>query len=182
MARLLKGTALLLGGGLVALGAVWGWAAMAPPAALPADVIIVIPAGTSVTEAAELLDREGIIRSALGFRLRAAWQGVSHRLQAGEYLFAEAQAPAEVLERLVAGDVLGLDALEVLRFVVAVVGLQDRENHVPHVQDRAIDIAQQDQAPSRALDGHLSVASCESLHPEHRSVGVASHVSRHPSA
>ncbi len=106
MARLLKGTALLLGGGLVALGAVWGWAAMAPPAALPADVIIVIPAGTSVTEAADLLDREGIIRSALGFRLRAAWQGVSHRLQAGEYLFAEAQAPAEVLERLVAGDVL----------------------------------------------------------------------------
>jgi UPF0755 protein len=106
MARLLKWIGLLLGGGLLALGVAWGWAAMAPPAALPADVIIVIPAGASGTRAADLLAREGIIRSALGFRLRAAWRGVSQRLQAGEYLFTAAPAPADVLNRLVAGDVL----------------------------------------------------------------------------
>ena len=90
MARLLMGVALLLGGGFMVLGAVWGRTDMATPAAPPADIIIVIPAGTSVTEAADLLAREGVIRSTLGFRLRAAWQGVSHRLQAGDYRVAEA--------------------------------------------------------------------------------------------
>ncbi|TDI34723.1 MAG: endolytic transglycosylase MltG [Acidobacteria bacterium] len=131
MARLMKGTALIVGGGMMLLGSVWGWTAVAPPSPLPGDVILVIPAGASVTQVAGLLAREGVIRSALGFRLRAAWQGVSHRLQAGEYLFAEAAAPHEVLGRLVAGDVL-LHALTVpegltLRQTVALLAESDLE-------------------------------------------------------
>lgn len=106
MTRSLIGTALLLGGGLVLLATGWGWWSMTPPAALPAEVILIIPAGTPVSGAADILARAGVIRSARAFRLQAAWQRVSHRLQAGEYLFPAGTRPRRVLERLVSGDVL----------------------------------------------------------------------------
>jgi UPF0755 protein len=65
-----------------------------------------IPPGAGVGSAARILTDAGVLRSSLAFRALALATGSSRRLQAGEYRFQGSLTPREVLQRLVAGDVL----------------------------------------------------------------------------
>lgn len=68
-------------------------------------VTITLRPGTTLSGAASLLEREGIVTSALSFRLLARVRGAERSLHAGEYLFDRESTPGQVLERLVTGDV-----------------------------------------------------------------------------
>ncbi len=91
---------LLLGG----LGLRFGLFLLTP--ASPAQpVSLSIPSGSSMAKVAELLQEQSIISDELQFRLLARIQSKATRIQAGDYDFAHAARPEEVLDRLVSGDV-----------------------------------------------------------------------------
>ena len=99
------GVILLLVGGGVAAGLLWqglnepyrGW---------PADErLVVIPPGSGTGAIGRELVAQGVVRDALLFRAALWWTDGALRLQAGEYRFAEAATPVEVVGRLVRGDV-----------------------------------------------------------------------------
>jgi UPF0755 protein len=94
--------------GSVAAGAAW-W--MRAQLTTPyqgfegADVFVDVPSGTSVAGIAERLVAAGVVHDTLTFRLAARFSGTDRRLQAGEYRFAGASTPFDVLRRLQSGDV-----------------------------------------------------------------------------
>ena len=61
--------------------------------------------GTSLRTFANRLEKAGIISSARLFTLGARLQGADSRVQAGAYLFTDAMPPAEILRKMVAGEV-----------------------------------------------------------------------------
>jgi UPF0755 protein len=69
------------------------------------EVFIDVPTGASVSTIATRLADAGVVADALTFRVVARISGQDRHLQAGEYRFAEAATPAEVLDRLARGDV-----------------------------------------------------------------------------
>ncbi len=73
------------------------------PAQGTGPIIVHIPPGAGVRQAAAILAREGIIRDPDKFRYLVQWRGLSGRLQAGEFDFQPGMRPEAVLERLVAG-------------------------------------------------------------------------------
>ncbi len=76
-----------------------------PPTATPAPtpgatVLITIVEGESVQDIGEKLEDEGIISSALLFRVMVALEGYEEMLKAGDYEFDQGMATVEVIERL----------------------------------------------------------------------------------
>ena len=108
----------------------WVNAPLLPPAGSRFD----IKSGTSLIRIARQLEDKGIIRSALAFRLFARWRGQEGSIQAGSYAFERAATPAQVLARLVAGDVLltrvtipeGFSLQQIIERLVAL-GVADRQ-------------------------------------------------------
>jgi UPF0755 protein len=92
---------------LVAAVGLWGRQRIVTPykAFEGAEVFVDLPPGTSVSGIADRLAAAGVIPDAFTFRLAARWSGADRRLKAGEYRFASAATPREVIARLVAGDV-----------------------------------------------------------------------------
>ena len=89
---------LVVGGGL----AWWAYAPYLPPSGSRVE----IKSGASLSRIAHTLAEQDIIRSALAFRLLARLQDKDSAIQAGSYAFDKAATPAEILQRLVEGDVL----------------------------------------------------------------------------
>lgn len=59
--------------------------------------------GETAASIAERLEREGLIKSALAFRLRARTEGVDVRFEAGEYELSPSMRPSEIMVRLQQG-------------------------------------------------------------------------------
>jgi UPF0755 protein len=70
---------------------------------LAAERAIIIPPGSGLPEIAEILEREGVIRNPLMFRLAGYVSGAWTGLRAGEYLFKAGISPREALEVLTSG-------------------------------------------------------------------------------
>lgn len=100
---LLAGLLLLIG--LFAAGGLFIGHFLRTPVAPSTELQIRITPGTPLVQIARQLEQHGIVSSARAFILLARWQGQAGQVQAGEYLFAEAARPTEVLHRLVSGDV-----------------------------------------------------------------------------
>ena len=98
---------LVLLGVLVAAGAAfWVTRTVSQPfAGFTGEQFVEIPAGESTAGIGRRLVAAGVMRDELTFRLAVRWHGRGRSLKAGEYRFAEATTPAEVIERLVKGDV-----------------------------------------------------------------------------
>ncbi|MGE4579203.1 MAG: endolytic transglycosylase MltG [Desulfuromonadales bacterium] len=79
---------------------------MLRPVAPVAPQVIAVRPGSSFAQVALMLEEGGVVDSALRLRLLARWRGEAGRVKAGEYRFAKAASPGEVLKRLVAGDVI----------------------------------------------------------------------------
>ncbi len=94
-------TFLLIAGilGYAALGAVRQ--ELSTPGPLAEDRSVVIPKNTGFSEAAEILQREGVISSELWFRIASGMRG--GKLQAGEFLFNKGISMRQVVDTLVAG-------------------------------------------------------------------------------
>lgn len=103
--RLLLGTALALGGGLLLLGAAW-WALFVrvdhdvPPGK---SVQIEIRAGSSTAKIADALSSAGVIDNANMFRLYVRLEGVESQLKAGIYDLKSGMTYEHVSEVLVEG-------------------------------------------------------------------------------
>jgi len=70
------------------------------------SMVIEIPRGASTADIAALLQREGLIRNAILFRVYAYLKGLDSRLQSGEYQFSPAMTVKEILSYLARGKVV----------------------------------------------------------------------------
>lgn len=88
--------------GIVVLIVVFGWyrLSLQPVSNDTAKVAIAIEKGMSVHAISRLLEKEGIIRSALAFRLYTRFQAKQASLQAGQFYLQPSMSAAEVLEVL----------------------------------------------------------------------------------
>ncbi|PIZ29591.1 MAG: endolytic transglycosylase MltG [Alphaproteobacteria bacterium CG_4_10_14_0_8_um_filter_53_9] len=75
----------------------------AKPGPLAEDKTITIPAGTSVTGIASLLEKEGIIQNPTAFKLAAQLTGLAPTLKAGEYTFPAHISLRSTLNKLALG-------------------------------------------------------------------------------
>jgi UPF0755 protein len=88
----------LAGGGVAAWYAYRWWRTPSTPVA--AGTVVVIPPGASFRQVVDRLERVGVVRHALLFRILARYQNLDRQVRSGEYRFTEALTPAEVLEKL----------------------------------------------------------------------------------
>ncbi|MFO1463043.1 MAG: endolytic transglycosylase MltG [bacterium] len=63
-----------------------------------------IPHGASLRQSAQILEQNGIVRSAWSFRGLARWRGVQAKLKPGEYQFEPGMTSGEVLDKIVRGE------------------------------------------------------------------------------
>ena len=68
------------------------------------EVFVDLPAGSGVQTIADRLADAGVVPDALTFRIATRAAGADRRLQAGEYRFAEAATPEQVVARIARGD------------------------------------------------------------------------------
>lgn len=85
----------------------WGYGALSAPyrGFTGEEIFVEIPQGAGVSGIASRLAAAGVVPNGLIFRIAARLSGDERKLQAGEYRFAEAASPAEVVARLARGDV-----------------------------------------------------------------------------
>ena len=70
------------------------------------NVIITIPPGSSASIISGQLEAQGVVRSGEAFALLARVKGLASQLQAGSYDFSPHATLGEVLDKIVAGDVI----------------------------------------------------------------------------
>jgi UPF0755 protein len=69
------------------------------------EQLVEIPAGAGTRSIGQRLADAGVVPDAWTFRAALRWSGRGRDLQAGEYRFAAAASPLEIVERLARGDV-----------------------------------------------------------------------------
>lgn len=84
-------------------GVMWGYAEYARPGPLVTPTTIVIPRGAGVDEIADLLAREGVLKTPLVFRVSVRVTGADKALQAGEYSIPAAISTRELVVLLTTG-------------------------------------------------------------------------------
>ena len=75
------------------------------PGSIQTSIFTVAP-GEPVGGVATRLKRDGLLKSALAFRLLARWRDLERDLQVGEFELSPALAPGEILDRIVSGRVV----------------------------------------------------------------------------
>ena len=85
---------------IIAGNFVYGWTAAGP---LTREVSVLIKPGSSITSAAELLETEGVIKSADAFVNRAKIFGATSTIKAGEFIIPAGASNSEVLDILTGG-------------------------------------------------------------------------------
>jgi UPF0755 protein len=100
------GLGLGLAGALLLLAAGWflyGWYGPGP---LARETAFVVPEGTGLARVAAKLEKEGAIRSADAFRLRAKLLGSSSPIKTGEFLLPRGASPRQILAKLQSSEVV----------------------------------------------------------------------------
>ncbi len=93
---------------LVVSAALWFGLFLLRPVAPATPQPLLLPAGASFAKVAGILADGGVIASRGKFELLARMRGDATRIKAGTYAFQEPATPGQVLDRLVAGDVMRL--------------------------------------------------------------------------
>ena len=99
----------VLGGLVAAYGYLY---LIRPPDEFPLDELVTVPAGASVSEIANTLQQNGVIRSPFAFRMIVSALGRQKQLHAGDYIFKE---PEDVfaVARAIAVGAYGLEPFRV---------------------------------------------------------------------
>jgi UPF0755 protein len=77
-----------------------------PASPEPAELVVEVPVGMSVTALSELLHGKGLVRSAGKFRWLVRLKGSARQIKAGEYQLSTGLRPGELLNKLIRGEVL----------------------------------------------------------------------------
>jgi UPF0755 protein len=121
----------------------WAEGPVIPTEAHPPSKVVVIPDGSTFQYVAALLEREGLIKNRFVFVLIGKSQSADRKVQAGEYELNPGMTPAEILSKLLNGEVLlhpltipeGLTITQIAD-VVPQQGLTDRVEFLRLVKDR----------------------------------------------
>jgi UPF0755 protein len=121
----------------------WAEGPAIPTEAHPPSKVVVIPDGSTFQFVAALLEREGLIKSRSVFVLIGKYQSADRKVQAGEYELNPGMTPAEILSKLLNGEVLlhpltipeGLTITQIAD-VVSQQGLTDRVEFLRLAKDR----------------------------------------------
>ncbi len=124
------------------------------------EVFVELPAGIGVSGIGTRLAAAGVVPDGLTFRIAARLAGADRRLQAGEYRFADAATPADVVARVAAGDVFkrpvtfreGLTIVE-MSDIFEQSGLGTAEDFRAAAQDPTLRASAAPEA--RSLEGYL---------------------------
>jgi peptidoglycan lytic transglycosylase G len=138
----------------------WAEGPVIPPEAHPPSKVVVIPDGSTFQHVAELLDREQLIKSSFAFVLFGKFQSADRKVHAGEYELNPGMTPAEILSKLINGQVLlhsvtipeGLTITQVAD-VASQQGLTDREEFLRLAKDR--EFIQSLGIKAETLEGYL---------------------------
>jgi UPF0755 protein len=94
----------------VAAGAVGGWYVLNQfeepgPQAYEGETetIVSLPMGTGLNQAANILQKQGVVRSAIVFRLGVMYNGKTGALKAGEYGIPSGASPRQIMDLLIDG-------------------------------------------------------------------------------
>jgi len=127
---------LFLIAGMLLAGAAVGWFYLQTSAkhGPQQPVQVMIPKGASSMQIAQLLKQHDVIVSPLAFRLQLRLDGNGSRLRSGLYRFAQPATPAQVIARLLQGDVMhfkvtvpeGLRTDEVLHLLAEKTGTDEK--------------------------------------------------------
>ena len=121
----------------------WAEGPVIPAQEHPPSKVVVIPDGSTFQHVASLLEREGLIKSRSVFVLLGKSQSVDRKVHAGEYELNPGMTPAEILSKLLNGQVLlhpltipeGLTIAQIAD-VVSQQGLTDRAEFLRLAKDR----------------------------------------------
>ncbi len=121
----------------------WAEGPVIPTEAHPPSKVVVIPDGSTFQYVAALLEREGLIKNRSVFVLIGKSQSADRKVQAGEYELNPGMTPAEILSKLLNGEVLlhpltipeGLTITQIAD-VVPQQGLTDRVEFLRLAKDR----------------------------------------------
>jgi UPF0755 protein len=67
--------------------------------------IVDIPKGAGFLQIVDILDREGMVKNKFLFSVLALSQGIAGSIKAGEYELATSMTPAQIIDKLVSGDI-----------------------------------------------------------------------------
>jgi UPF0755 protein len=174
----MKRLLILFGGVVIAAGALAAWTydrVTTPYRGFgEAERFVDVPPGTGVAGIAARLADAGVIPDPVTFRVAARLTGADRRLQAGEYRFADAASPLDVMRRIARGDVYtrsvtfreGLTITE-MADVFAQSGLGTADDFVRAASDGSL-VADLD-PDARTLEGYLF----PDTYPLARNVGAA---------
>lgn len=122
----------------------WAEEPAVPALQHPPSKVVFIPDGSTFHQVAALLEREQLIRSRSAFVLLGRTQSADRKIRAGEYELNAGMPPAEILSKLLSGQVVlhpvtipeGLTMTQIAE-VIAQHGLADRDELMRLVRDRA---------------------------------------------
>ncbi|SHE29426.1 UPF0755 protein [Tissierella praeacuta DSM 18095] len=69
----------------------------------PSDIKVIIPESSSTTKIAEILYKEGLIRSPLIFKYQVRSKGVGNKLKAGEYILSNGMTLDNIIDSVIKG-------------------------------------------------------------------------------
>ena len=129
------------------------------PGSVQTSVFTVSP-GEPVGRIATRLKRDGLLKSALAFRLLARWRGLESKLKIGEFELSPSLTPDELLDRIVAGRVVAYEvvipegfSLVQIADRLAEAGVVDREDFL--AVSRAPETAEALGVEGGSLEGYL---------------------------
>ncbi|MEO5956703.1 MAG: endolytic transglycosylase MltG [Nitrospiraceae bacterium] len=122
----------------------WAEGPLIPAQQRPPSKIIVIPDGSTFQFVASLLERERLIKSHSAFVFLGKSQSVDRKVHAGEYELNPAMTPAEILSKLLSGQVVlhpftipeGLTLTQIAD-LISQQGVTDRAEFIRLAKDRA---------------------------------------------
>lgn len=76
------------------------------PVTPPGIQRVKVAPGSALPQIAQQLEQAGVVGDARRFARQASWREAAQKIKAGEYEFTRAATPGEILDRLVAGDVI----------------------------------------------------------------------------
>ena len=122
----------------------WAEGPVITPQEHPPSKVVVIPDGSTFQFVASLLERERLIKSRTAFVLIGKSQSADRKVHAGEYELNPGMTPAEILSKLLNGQVLlhpltipeGLTITQIAD-LVSQHGLTDRAEFLRLAKDRA---------------------------------------------
>jgi UPF0755 protein len=121
----------------------WAEGPAVPPQEHPASKVVVIPDGSTFQYVASLLEHEQLIKSRSAFVLLGKSQSAERKVRAGEYELNPSMTPAEILSKLLNGQVVlrpltipeGLSMTQIAD-LVSQQGLADRAEFLQLAKDR----------------------------------------------